>query len=307
MELRHLRYFCAVGEAENFGRAARKLAIAQPALSRQIRDLEHEMGLQLFERLPRGVRLSQAGKSALADAQRILTEVAAMTERARALDRGDVGTLRIGFSESVSANGPMPRSCQAFRAERPNVSLELHPLSSIQQLQLLEEREIDAGFIYHVPELHPGFETLAVERNEVILAVPSSHCFAGAADVRLRDLENEPMVWIRRSTAPATYDQQMRACLARGFSPRIALEEESEPRVLSLVATGAGVAFVTSINFERCPSTVSLRRMPDLALAFRVDLVWRSDNKSPVLAPFIEIVTRLAQPDAATNAASGAP
>ena len=130
MELRHLRYFVTVGEEQHYGRAAERLHIAQPALSRQIQDLEREIGFKLFDRLSRGVKISAAGKLFLEDARRILQQVDQATQRARRVAFGQSGTLRIGFVESISWHGVVPESFRQFRERRPDVELQLRPLSS---------------------------------------------------------------------------------------------------------------------------------------------------------------------------------
>src|ERR1700734_574198 len=137
MELRHLRYFVAIGEAQHYGRAARSLRVAQPALSRQIQDLEQEVGFKLFERLRRGVKLSAAGQLFLADARRILQEVNEAAVRAARVARGQSGTLRVGFTESTSWRGVVPESFRRFREMQPDADLELQPAASLEQLAAL--------------------------------------------------------------------------------------------------------------------------------------------------------------------------
>src|SRR6201984_3758623 len=137
MELRHLRYFVAVGEEQHYGRAALRLRVVQPALSRQIQDLEEEVGFELFERLPRGVKLSAAGKLFLEDARRILQEVNEAAARAARVARGQSGTLRIGFTESASWRGVVPESIRRFRERQPDAELQLNPATSLEQIEAL--------------------------------------------------------------------------------------------------------------------------------------------------------------------------
>src|SRR5260221_4540756 len=128
MELRNLRYFVAVGEEQHYGRAAEGLGIAQPALSRQIRDVEKELGFPLFDRLPRGVKLSAAGKLFLGDARRILQEVEEAKLRAERVATGKAGTLRVGFVGALSWHGAVPDSFRGFRRRQPDAELGLHPI-----------------------------------------------------------------------------------------------------------------------------------------------------------------------------------
>src|SRR5260370_24620762 len=148
MELRHLRYFVAVGEEQHYGRAARRLHVAQPALSRQIQDLEEEIGFRLFDRLPRGVKISEAGKLFLNDARRILQEVNDATARAERIASGLAGTLRMGFVQSMSWRGIVPDSFRRFRELQPDAELQLKPSSSSDQLPAIQSGSLDAGFVF---------------------------------------------------------------------------------------------------------------------------------------------------------------
>ena len=147
MELRHLRYFVAVGEEQHYGRAAQRLRVAQPALSRQIQDLEEEIGFKLFDRLPRGVKMSDAGKLFLEDARRILQEVNEATMRAGRVARGQSGTLRVGFTENASWHGVVPDSFRQFRERQPDAELQLNPLTSLEQIEAVRSGRLDAGFV----------------------------------------------------------------------------------------------------------------------------------------------------------------
>src|ERR1700688_1142454 len=131
MELRHLRYFVAIGEEEHYRRAAQRLNVAQTALSTQIQNLEAELGFKLFDRQPRGVKISAAGRLFLEDARRILQQVNEATERARRVAKGQSGTLRVGFTESASWQGVVPDAFRRFRERQPDAELQLNPLASL--------------------------------------------------------------------------------------------------------------------------------------------------------------------------------
>jgi len=152
MELRHLRYFVGVGEEQHFGRAAKRLSIVQPALSRQIRDLERELGFSVFDRLPRGVKLNAAGRLFLEDARRILHELNEAKARAARVARGQSGTLRIGFTESASWQGVVPESFRRFREMKPDAELQLEPSPSLVQLEAIRSGRLDAGFVFNAPK-----------------------------------------------------------------------------------------------------------------------------------------------------------
>src|SRR6202162_601497 len=172
MELRHLRYFVAVGEEQHYGHAAQRLRVAQPALSRQIQDLEDELGFKLFDRLPRGVKLSTAGTLFLEDARHILDSVREAAARAARVARGQSGTLRIGFAENASWHGVAPDSFRRFREQQPGVDLQLQPPASLEELDAIRSRRLDAGFVNFMPKADADLDQLTVGRQQIELAVP---------------------------------------------------------------------------------------------------------------------------------------
>jgi DNA-binding transcriptional LysR family regulator len=294
MELRHLRYFVAVGEEQHYGRASRRLRVAQPALSRQIQDLEKEVGFKLFDRLPRGVKLSAAGKLFLEDARRILQAISGATTRAARVARGQSGTLRVGFPENASWHGVVPDSFRRFREQQPDAELQLQPAASLEQLDAIRSGRLDAGFVNFMPNADPELEQLAVAVHNVELAVPKRHPLTKLKKLRLRDLTDTAFVWFPRRASPAFYDQLMHKCYSGGLrSPRIVQEGLNEATILSLVSTGLGVGWVLGSARWRCPETVAILPVVDLNVPLRLALAWRRDNTSPLLASFIGEVQRL--------------
>ncbi|HWW92106.1 MAG TPA: LysR family transcriptional regulator [Vicinamibacteria bacterium] len=305
MELRHLRYFVAVGEDEHYGRAAKRLRVAQPALSSQIQDLEREIGFQLFDRLPRGVRLSAAGKVFLEDCRRILQELNDAAVRAERAARGLIGTLRVGFTESASWHGVVPDSLREFRRRHPEVELQLSPLISLDQVEALRSGRFDAGFVYHVPRPDPDIDHVQVGSHKVVLATPQRHPVSRFKHLRLRDLAETDFVWFPRRQHPANYDRLLQACSRGGLThPRIVQEAADEATMLSLVSCGLGVAFVTDATRWRCPKDVQLRRVIDLRLPITLSLVWRKANRSPLLARFVAEVLQLVETRAVSRTAN---
>src|SRR5580704_16029122 len=203
MELRHLRYFVAVGEEQHYGRAARRLRVAQPALSRQILDLEKELGFRLFERLPRGVKLSAAGMLFLVDARRILQDVNEAVGRAARVARGQSGTLRVGFTESASWRGVVPESFRRFREMQPDAELQLQSSPSLVQLEAVRSSRLDAGFVFNMPKADLELDGLPVAMQRIELAAPRGHPLTKLKQVRLRDLTGASFVWFPRREAPA--------------------------------------------------------------------------------------------------------
>jgi len=295
MELRHLRYFVAAGEEQHLGRAAERLHVAQPSLSRQIQDLEQEIGFQLFDRLPRGVRLSAGGKVFLEDCRRILQEVNEAALRGERAARGLIGTLRVGFTESASWHGVVPESLREFRRKHPQADLKLSTLISLDQVEAVRSGRLDAGFVY-VPTSDREMDQVAVGAHEVVLATPRRHPVSRLKRLRLRDLTETDFVWFPRREHPANYDRLVQTCARGGLAnPRIVQEAVDQATMLSLVACGLGVAFVTDATRWRCPKDVVLRRVVDLRLPLTLSLIWRKYDWSPLLARFVADVKQLAE------------
>jgi DNA-binding transcriptional LysR family regulator len=294
MELRHLRYFVAIGEEENYRRAAQRVNVAQTALSTQIQDLEAELGFKLFDRLPRGVKLSAAGKLFLADARRILRDVNEAASRAARVARGQSGTLRVGFTENASWRGVVPESLRRFRKRQPDAELQLTPTTSLEQIEAIRSGRLDAGFVFNMPKADAELDQIAVALQRVELAVPKGHPLIKLKNLRLRDLADAPFVWFPRREAPAFYDRLMHECFRGGLkSPRIVQEGLNEATILSLVSHGMGVGWVNGTASWRCPESVVILSVADLNMPLPLALAWKRDNTSPLLANFIAAVQRL--------------
>ncbi len=292
MELRHLRYFVAVAEDENMRHAAGRLHIVQPALSRQIRQLEDEIGYALFDRLSRGVRLNAAGQVFLELAREILSRADEAVERTRRVARGEVGRLCIGFIENASWFGAFPAALQQYRARYPQVSLDLRPMFSIDQFEAITAGQLDAGFCYTLEALPEGCETLPLRMDTVVLAVPRRYGWKKRRDVCLHELKDEAFVGLSRSHASAYVDQIRTAADAGGLSPRVVQEAVDERTLLSLVSAGIGIGFCNSANEGRKPQFVDFVPVVDLDLKLPLCLVWQHSNSSATLKAFRAIVIR---------------
>lgn len=299
MDFHRLRYFIAVAEAQNFHRAAERLHVVQPALTRQIKLLEKELGFALFERAGRGVRLSEAGRVYLTDVKRALLELSRAREHARQVAEGYAGTLRISFVEIASAHGVLPDTVHAFRQTYPDVRLVLQPLDSTAQMECLREGRIDAAFLYGGNAVAEGITRRPIHSEDVVLALPATHRLATASQLYLKDLCDEPFIWNDRALHSEFGSALMSACLGQGFSPRIVQETSGSAHIVSLVAIGIGLALVPASARWRIQEGALLKRVSDLKLQFQIDLAWRSSKKSQVLACFIDLVERIANGSAA--------
>jgi DNA-binding transcriptional LysR family regulator len=287
MNLRRLKYFLMVAEEENLHRASARLHVAQPALTRQIRLLEEELGTTLFNRLPRGISLSTAGHAFLEDARQILRLTEQAHRRAHAVASGQMGTLRVGFHDAAHFYPVLRDLFTSFRSEFANVHFRFVSSSSDQQLESLLAKDLDAGFIYRWDQPPGDFEYLPLARDELGLALSENHKLAQKSVVTIEDLRNEPFVWGDTVAFHGHTEAIMRACAAIGFIPKVWHEGLSSlSAMISLVAAGLGLAIIPKQIITVSPAIVmrpveGLNRPVDLLLA------WRGDNSSPALANFV--------------------
>jgi LysR family transcriptional regulator, benzoate and cis,cis-muconate-responsive activator of ben and cat genes len=286
MELRHLRYFVAAAEAENVSRAAVKLHVSQPALSRQIRDLEGELGLALFERGAKSVRLTPAGKVFLEEVRAVLRRAEDAVNRARAIATGGQKELHVGYAPSPMVR-IMPPALRAFQEESPGVRVRLHDLSTEEMLAGVREGKLELAFLVRpnrarLRGLH--FEELA--RESMCLAVPPSHELARARNVSVAQARRLPLVTFSRKEYPE-YHEYLEALFA-SVKPRVRITEEhdSASSLIAAVESGAGVAIVPR-SFS-CSAGPRLRLLPLTPEPERIVLgaVWPDAGLKPLAERF---------------------
>lgn len=294
MEIRHLRSFVVAAEGEHFRRAADILRLPQPAISRHIKSLEEDLGLALFERVGRRMRLSIAGRFFLEDAKRILQELDRASDRARRVASGQVGTLRIGCNEPGSGYPVVLETMRAFREASPEVAVDLILMDSLPQVDALRTGQIDAGFIYRDARTGDGLDFRCMAEEHLLLAVPQAHPLNRKRNIKLTDLRGEPLIFLARSIAQSFYDLLVASCVAQGLSPKIVQEARSATMILNLVSVGMGIGFVSSAMRGRQSADVTLKPIPELKIPLHFDLVWRQGNAYPALMRFIELATKKA-------------
>jgi DNA-binding transcriptional LysR family regulator len=291
MELRHLRYFIAAAETENVSRAALKLHVSQPALSRQIRDLEEELGFSLFERSAKSVRLTEAGRTFLGEARAVLERAEDAVNRARAIATGGRGELHVGYAPSPTVR-IIPATLRAFQAQMPQVRVRLHDLSTEEMLSGLREGELQVAFLVRPSRamlrgLH--FEELA--RDTMCLAVPPGHALARLRSVALAQAAQEPLVVFTRKDYPE-YHEYLEALFAPiRAKPRIAEEHDSAASLIAAVESGKGVAIVPR-SFS-CSTGPRLKLIP-LSPApepIVIGAVWRQSGLGPTAEAFRKAAT----------------
>ena len=236
MELRHLKYFVAVAEEMHFGRAAKRLHIAQPPLSQQIMNLEDELGVKLFDRTRRAIQMTDAGIYFLKEAQQLLLHVEQAAETARRIYRGQTGRLIIGFVGSV-IHAFLPEGLRVFRERFPDVELVLQELNTAEQIKSLHARRIDVGFLY--PDAQDSMlASQTLTQAPMIVALPKKHTLSGRKSLNIRELAQEPFIVNTRASEPVIRDIFISMCHSAGFSPRIVQEAGQVQTVLGLVASG---------------------------------------------------------------------
>lgn len=273
MEIRQIRYFIAIAEREHFNRAARHLNIAQPALTRQMKMLEEELSVQLFERLPRGVRLTPAGRFFLEEARAILDRISDAVSGTQAAAVGHAGRLRLGVIEMTAWHGLVPESIRLFRQQYPAVELVLSVLSSSDQIDALLAKRLDAGLLYHPPR-GIGLTALPLMRHPVMIALPAESPLAKLDRVGLGDLEPLNFVGFRREASPHFHDNIQAECRARNFVPRFVTETGGEAEMLALVSAGVGVCFVNACQRWREPQAVRILPLVDFHVDLELHYVW---------------------------------
>lgn len=260
MELRHLRYFIAVAEHLNFRRAAERLHVAQPALSAQVKVLEQHLGVKLFERTTREVRLTQAGQVFLNDARQIMAGTVQAEQRAKRAGQGIVGNLRIGFI-SATATAWLAESLRRFHQKFPGVQLSLFDLTSTEQLHQLQGGELDAGFL-RPPVALPELECRFIEESSQVLALPANHRLARKRRIEWRDFDGEGLVMIHPSRQHRYYDTFLAACARAGAKPYAAQYAHDIQTKLWLISAGFGIAPTSSRFTETRRPGLVFRSLP---------------------------------------------
>lgn len=242
MNLQFLRYFSILAEELHFGRAAERLAITQPPLSSAIKALEEELGVRLFERDSKRVRLTQAGAAFLADVRAILERIARSKDTARAIAGGQVGRLDIGVTASMFYR-ELPQILGAFRARMPNIELTLHEIGSAAQVDALLHGELHAGFI-NAATVPPPLGSIALRADRLAACLPDGHALARGKPLRIADLAHERFVMFDREVSPANYDNVIAALSRAGVHPRTHHAARQWLTIAAMIANGAGIALV---------------------------------------------------------------
>ncbi|KUM23908.1 LysR family transcriptional regulator [Mesorhizobium loti] len=284
LDLRQIRYFVAVAEAGNVGRAAEQLHISQSPLSRQIMQLEEQLGVTLFERAKQRVHLNAEGKAFLVEARALLANAARLEELGRNLASGAAGSLAIGYVEGAVHAGLIADMLRAFRRERPDFRLQLRSRRTAAQFEDLRQRVLDLGFVYApAPKGDPDLDSMLVRREPLVLAMPEGDPLAGVADIRPGHLDGRVWITVVRQPDDTNRAQFLAACVEAGFVPDIAYETADPLTSLGLVSAGLGLATVQASLRSAAPAGVVFRDLPWFKRSVAIHLAWRRNDRRAVI------------------------
>jgi len=289
MELRHLRYFVAVAEHMNFRRAAEHLQMTQPPLSQQIKQLERELGFDLFHRQGRSIELTPAGATFLHDARRVLAQVERGVEHARSAARGHSGKLRIGFVGTVAYTF-LPRILRRFRVDFPAVEVTLHELPSSRQIDALHNTQIDIGLCRMATTATPQIHTEVIYQEGLCAVLPREHPLSAKPDLSLADLQDEAFVLFPPYLGAELHTHILRVCAEFGFTPTVRQHAIQMTTIVGLVAAGIGVSVLPRAVMTLPHQDVHYRPLEKVA-PVNVYSLWRRDTRNPVLRHFLEAIS----------------
>jgi DNA-binding transcriptional LysR family regulator len=293
MELRHLRYFVAVAEMLSFTRAAEKLRLAQPSLTRQIHNLETEIGVRLLNRSKSRVSLTVEGHSFLVDARRLLALADESVAAVQRLSRGETGQLNIGYSSNFNFE-LLPQTLGAFRESFPHIALNLLDMTPAEQLRALEARRIDLGFVgLRPPVTTKDLQWECLAHHKTVVAIPQRHSLAKKAKIKLADLKSLFFVGMSEKTHPGFREWLCEVCRPANFIPRILQDADIEPGLLRFVAEGLGVALARE-QIENLPHPGVLFRPLSPAVKTDYCIAWNRDTDSRGLQQYVLILKKLA-------------
>lgn len=291
MELRHLRYFVAVADALNFTKAAEQLHLAQPSLTRQIHNLEEELGVRLFNREKNQVTLTAEGRAFLGDAKRLLAQAAESIDSVQRLSRGHTGEINIAYLANFNFE-LIPETLSAFRLACPHVSLNLFDMSPAEQLRALEARKIDLGFIgFRPPQTTRDLQWECISHHDIVVVLPARHPMAKKQSIHITALKEEFFIGMSERSHPGFRDWLIAACQPGGFVPRVIQDADLESALMHVVAQGLGITLARS----------QIRKLPHPGVVFRALvptmqtdhwIAWNKNNDSPTLLQYINIVKR---------------
>lgn len=288
MELRHLYYFKAVAEELNYRKASEKLFISQPGLSRQIKQLEEMLGVQLFDRDKKHVELTSAGAYLKEEVDFVLNHLELIKIQLKLISSGKVGELRVGFLGSAS-NQILPDLLSKLNSHQPLVSTSLEELSNAMQVEMIQKDKLDLGFVRmaSVPE---GLEMKTVLRDSFSLVVPENHPIGSADFFSISQFKDESFILFSSDYSNLYFELIMSICRDAGFSPTIRHKSVHALTIFKLVEIGLGVAIIPSSLKEGYELKVRFMEIPGISQFTELLAVWKSANRNPALKQVLPLI-----------------
>ncbi len=291
MELRHLRYFVAVAEEENVTRAAARLHVSQPPVSRQIRDLENELGVKLFDRTAKSVHLTEAGRVFYQEARSVLQRATEAVASVRAVANGDAGELHIGYAPSLTVQ-LLPVALREFQAASPGVRISLHDLSNEQMLVRLREGELDAAILAKpASRALRGLKFVELTTYQVCVAAYPAHPFARRKRVPVVEIAKERLIGYSRNEYPEYHEMLSVLCATTRRKLVVSEEHDSVTSLIAAVESGRGVAIVTESLRCMVGERLQLRPITPTPKAFCVGMIASPRCQHAALKSFLETVS----------------
>lgn len=307
MELRHLRYFVAAAEEQHLSRAADRLCVTRPAVSRMVSDLERELGAQLFERSPNGIKLTAAGALLLERVQSNLIDLNLTFELTKRLAMGKSGVLNIGYG-ATSLHHPVFRAAlKQVRSDCPDLVLSFVEGSRVGHLNALRDGHLQVGFVLNPVSVEGAprrprkaatmagdmseFARIPIQSARLAAALPRTHPLAGRETLRLTDLANEEFITVALSSISPSYERLISICLDAGFQAKRVHEVKNAAAQLSRVSIGVGIGILVTLPSSRYPDDIVVIPLEGIAFSTSLDLLWlKSRQNEPVIKQFTNIV-----------------
>lgn len=293
MELRHLRYFVAVGEALSFTKAAACLHLSQPSLTRQVRDLEVEIGVKLLDRSRQQIALTAEGRAFLVDAKRVLGLSTEIVKSVQRLSRHEHAALQIGYVANLFYD-ILPGVLASFQSSFPTIPVNLFDMSCGDQLRALAEGRLDLGFIGLCRPPEPAeLEICTVATYRALAALPKDHPLTNEEVVTLKALKSMFFIGISETSFPGYHRWITQTCRQAGFKPKILQDAEIERAAIDSVAAGLGVTILPDPVRKFAHHEIVFRPIAP-PVKMKASVAWKHDNSSPGLRGYVEIVKKLA-------------
>ena len=294
MELRHLRYFTAVAEALSFTKAAEKLRTSQPSLTRQVQDLEEELGVRLLNRSKQRISLTEEGVAFLEDSKKLLAHALEIVQSVRRLGHREAKPLNIGYVANLF-HDLLPDTLSAFRQRLPLVPLNAFDMSVGDQLAALESGMIDLAFVgLHEPIEKRGLRFRIVASYDTVVALPKNDPLARKNVVHVKELAPRFFIGMTELSYPDYRSWLVGTCRAAGFLPKVLQDVALERTMIQTVAAGLGVALVPA-QLKQLPHENVVFRPTDVAVKIEACIAWKGDDPSGSLQAFLEIVEQVAR------------